>query len=273
MIVTRLRQAHVAAAVIILSTLLTVLAVREHAPLALRAPSGVILALLLPGSPWVLLTARQRRGPLETPALMVAASMAILMVTGFVLDLLPGGLTGDHWALGLAVPTLVGVVGLGIRGALEAQTPAELSFAGRVSGRPLAGWSLWRVGLAAIGTMALATILAAFAWVTLTGYSNWNHQERFTALSLNSTSPDALAVGVRNHQETTVRYSLTAVSQGRRVFSEPFTLVSGAFRSIRVKLPADTVLLDSQLRINLYRAGVPGVFRFLTLTPREGRWL
>jgi hypothetical protein len=262
-----LRQPRGSAALIATLAALAAIDVLAHVPVVVRAPAGLLLVLVLPGWPWLLLGQRQRR-TLETAALIVAASLGITMVTGLILDVLPCHLTRSSWSLGLFAATLLGSAVLWLR---SSRLPSALTTS-RGGPRP-ASWSVRQLALLGAGSLMLLALLAVIAVVSVESQHASYRQEHFTVLSLNATSPDVLAVEVVDHEEAAVEYRVTAISQGKQVFVRRFVLGAGKAVTVRVRVPADTVLLDARLQIRLYRAGRADPYRSLSLTPHEGRWL
>lgn len=240
-----------------------------HAPTPVRAPAALLLVLVLPGCPWLLYHHRPRHPP-ETVALTVAASLGLTMIIGLLINLLPWGLTSGSWSVGMLVVSLLGLVNLWVRTRQPELAPPPPSPADRRV-RPRRA-SLGRLALRAGGGGLALALLAWLAVVSVRSQHAAYRREHFTVLSLDRASADVLTVGVVDHEEATVSYRLVAVSQGSDVFTRRISLRSGHSAAVAVRVPGDTVLLDSPLIIRLSREGQHGVYRSLTLWPREGRW-
>lgn len=90
-------------------------AVLVDAPQPLRAIAGALLVLILPGIAIVAAVTRRRPWPAEHAVLVIASSMAAVILGGLALDRLPGGLQEESWALYLAYATVLVVIVAAVR--------------------------------------------------------------------------------------------------------------------------------------------------------------
>ena len=256
---------------LVLLSVLAAGAVWLKAPVVLRSLAALLLVLVLPGWPWLMYNQRWRR-PLETVALVIATSLGITIVVGVALNLLPWHLTSRSWAAGLLLASLVGAGGLWVRGLQPELEPRQARAVAALGARLGSPSSPRRIALLASGAIALLGLLAVLAVVSIESQRDLNRREHFSVLGLGPTSATRLTTDVVNHEGSAVRYRLLAISEGKTVFQRPVALSSGAQTRVEVQVPADTVLLDSSLKIELLRDGQRGVYRLLSLRPQAGRW-
>jgi hypothetical protein len=130
-------------------------AVLADAPKPLRAISGLLLVLVLPGVAVVGAVTRRRPWAAEHLVLVAGSSIASVILGGLLLDRLPDGLTTDAWALALAYGTVLIVIVAALRRPARSRTPRlRPRHVARPTGRQVA------LFVAAVGIAAIAVGIA-----------------------------------------------------------------------------------------------------------------
>lgn len=217
-------------------------------PVPMRIVVGVPLVTFLPG--YALLRVALGGGSAfsgigERVALSVGLSLALVVITGLLLELSPWHLSAQSWLVSLSLLTIVLCVAALVRSRSELPEPSDRSRA-RVGRIEIAAFSA--AGLLAIGALVLA-------WSGATRQTG----APFTQLWLvpaHATMP-VLEIGVENHEATVVTYRLEVLT-GTAVVREwgPITLSNGERWTQRFDAP-QLVDDDASVTALLYRADLP----------------
>jgi hypothetical protein len=175
----------------------------------LRTIAGLPLVLVLPGYALSLLLLPSVPDRAWRAAWSVGLSLAVAVLAGLLLDLIPAGLTTVTWTAGLAGVTLAALAAVAFLPAAAPPPRAEPS--GRTAGRP---WT-WP----ALAGSALAVALAAGAVAVAVVSAPWPRPPGFAELRLVPAPGPAASVGVRNAYTRAETFRLT-VQNGR---SAPMT--------------------------------------------------
>jgi hypothetical protein len=221
------------------------------APVGVTAPLGFLLCVL-PGMVWLRAMCRHPLPALEGFAAVAAIALGLLVATGFLLNLLPGGLRPASWAISLAALTTVG------EAVASARPNVRLIANGRPS-RPTAPQALALV-LGALGLVAAGTVSIVSA--------HSSAEERFTELSLVPRSPTRTSTSatllVTNREEATVRYRLVYAT-GASTTTHAIELRSGG--SYRRVEPVHAGAASA----TLYRGSSKAPYRHVWLGEPDGR--
>jgi uncharacterized membrane protein len=237
------------------------------APLVLRAPITLPLALVLPGLALSLAFLPDSRGWLGRIPVSVATSVAIAGASGLLLKASPIGLTVKTW-----VPLLVGVTLVGAAiAARNAPGPSSTLSSIRL-GVPS------RPALALLATGALVVVAIALARTPLSAGT----AHGYSALWMlpNKGDSDSIKVGVFSAERGDATYRLVVNAGGSVVFQRALTLSTGEqwegvvdVSSIPVtRRSFDARLFKSSASREAYREStlvLPGS----TVPPTTGVWL
>jgi uncharacterized membrane protein len=245
---------------------------------------GVPLVFVLPGYTIVAVLVERRTDLIERVAMSILLSIAVVILGGFLLNVLPGGLRTGSWALWLWAVTISGsVVAFARRRADAASNGARValelgSWRRWVVALELGSWRRWVVALAARGrrlrardgALIVAAVVLFFASTNLA--VNWAAQPHgggFTQLWIQrdlSEQAPAVLVGMTNNELTPQRYQLTfAVDQATTHIYAIFLSPGEHWQQTIAVTPAyleGVATVDAQL----YRAGEPNtVYRHVHL--------
>jgi uncharacterized membrane protein len=249
------RDLTVAAAAAVLCALVAALVPVE----IIRVIAGLPLTLYLPGFALVAATFDgEELAPLKRVVVEVAASLILLVLGAFVLNIFPFGLTTASWAVLLALFIVLGCfVAARRRGAAK---PVKRPLLGDV-GRPATRTVLMLTAATLIGAAAVA-----LAQTPLPA----KHAEGYTALWMLPTDSDeeAVVVGVESNEQDPEAYRLR-ISQAGGSESRTFRveLDPGEEETFEVEVPRGATG-RKHVVASLYREGDPDrLFRRVT------RWL
>ena len=207
---------------------------------AIRGPIGLLAVLLLPGYTLTAalfpdrgpaLTGRPRFfavGLIERAVLTLGMSLAIGALGGLLLNATPWGLVPISWASLLTCIT-VSAAAVAFRRRSNLEFPDhQISELNLVSPGPLEAVLL----LVGVGLTSAAVIIAVIG-------AQREHFPGFTQMWIVPTAPNAVIIGVRNHEARSMRYRLTA-HLGPHVLANrrPLTLARGQSWSVRLQLPS-----------------------------------
>lgn len=242
------RYLRLAAVTLVAAALLLVLPVGS--PLAVVP--GLALALVLPG-----LALRDALGlqpsltPVERALLVPVLSLAVVVLTGLVLQVVGVGLGRGSWAVALTVVTAAGLTAAALspaRGTAGGASPT-VPRRGRERLRDLLGVGRHQREAASFAVAALA--LAA-------GLSVWSAQEHETGVTALTAVPiggerrgsgPEVFVTFRNGEEQEVPYRLLVRRGDLVVVDEVVRL--GAGESVQRRVPRE----DDQVRVEVFRQG------------------
>lgn len=229
--------------------------------LAIRQPViGIILALplvfILPG--YTLTEVFFHKRPLSLASRLVfglSLSVAITILSGLILNLLPIGLQATSWATTLALLTIVFALLAMYLQRNWITTPLPR----------------FRFSLSKVILFGLATTVAIFSlWYSTLGViqqprPNFTQLWMIPATSANTAC--AVHIGLRSFEATTVTYRMTMNTVGTRVTTwSPITLVPNATWDQIVPVPSSTTQ-DIFVNVQLYRLDQPkNVYRKVNLT-------
>jgi len=224
-----------------------------------RVVAALPLTLYLPGFALVAATFDgEELAPLKRVTVEVAASLIVLVLGAFLLNIFPFGLTTGSWAVLLALFVVIGCfVAARRRGAAK---PERRPLFG-AAGRPSTGTALLVGAAILIGAASIA-----LAQMPLPA----KHAEGYTALWMLPTDSDeeAVVVGVESNEQDPAAYRLR-VSQGGESQSQTYRLEldPGEERTFEVEVPESSAG-RAHVVASLYRDDKPGhLFRRVT------RWL
>jgi hypothetical protein len=225
----------------------------------LRVVAALPLTLYLPGFALVAATFDgEELAPLKRVMVEVAASLILLVLGAFVLNIFPFGLTTASWAVLLAAVIVLGCfVAARRRGTAK---PVK---------RPLFG-GLRRPSTASVLLLTAATLIGAAAVALAQIPLPAKHAEGYTALWMLPTDAEeeAVVVGVESNEQDPAAYRLR-VSQAGGSESQTFRveLAPGGEKTFEVEVPRGASG-RGHVVASLYREGEPGrLFRRVT------RWL
>lgn len=224
---------------------------QPSAPRLLAALAGVVLAMGAPGlaMAWALFP-RPGLGRAERLALVLGLQLSVLVASGFLLHVLPAGLSVAAWGAILANVTLLccGIAWVRDRRGAD--------------GDPSRGWQT-RLGVASAPTRQLmlllgAVMLVATALLVARMGVVLQPQEPWTALSIVSAQDgDAILVGVKNAEGHAETYRLVITVDGDVLDTiEGLSLGDGAAASSSVPIPKAGAFLR-RIGVSLWRAGDP----------------
>jgi uncharacterized membrane protein len=249
------RDLRLAAAAAVLCALIAALVPVE----LIRVVAALPLTLYLPG--FALVAAvfdGEELAPLKRATLEVAASLIVLILSAFVLNVFPFGLTTASWAVLLPLLIIVGCAVAAIRRGKARQRP-----------RPLLA-SADRPATRTIVLVGAAVLIGAASIALAQKPLPAKHAEGYTALWMLPTDADeeAVVVGVQSNEQEPASYRLRVTtggasqSQTYRVKLDP-----GEEKTFEVEVPSRSAG-RSHVVASLYREGKPErLFRRVT------RWL
>jgi uncharacterized membrane protein len=201
---------------------------------------GVLLALVLPGY-GLSVVLLPELGRVERALCALGLSLAIDVLSGFILNLTPFGLSAASWAGWLGSLTLV-FVAVAWRRASQA------------IGTPLV-WPQVSFGSKLVFAGALLTMLLAVKIAQLDSGGPGSTFTQLWALPRHTSDGDRLQIGVRNGESTIERYGLVVEMNGARLNEwQDVELGSEQEWTSQIGLPNDSV---GMLRVRLYRAAEP----------------
>ncbi|HET9074342.1 MAG TPA: hypothetical protein VFN48_07165 [Solirubrobacteraceae bacterium] len=263
----------------------------------LRVPAGLALVVVLPGVVWVGAVGVRGVGPLIRTGLILATSLGLTMVVGLVIDTLPGGITRAHWALGLEVMVLLGVLVtvlrmlLGVTSAEATTLGQREAPAGEADRRMLGNDELGTrpetdaeaaavpgpsrilvLGLGSLGALGLVTALLAIVLVSVSSQAALNDRQHFTALSVTVAGGRTPILRISNHEGQPVTYTLVARLGSRQLRTVRLTVNSGASETLALTGVTPSRRRE-RLSVVLDRPGRPTPYREVWLRAQDGLWL
>ncbi|HEX5592923.1 MAG TPA: DUF1616 domain-containing protein [Solirubrobacterales bacterium] len=249
------RDLSIAAAAAVLGALIAVFVPVE----IVRVIAALPLTLYLPGFVFVAASFDgEELEPLKRVTIEVAASLIVLVLGAFLLNIFPFGLTTGSWAALLALFVVVGCfVAARRRGAAQ---PERRPLFGGV-GRPSTRTALLLGAAILVGAASIALAQRPLPA---------KHAEGYTALWMLPTDAeeDAVVVGVESNEQDPAAYRLRVVQAGGSQ-SQTFRvkLDPGEEKTFEVEVPRGATG-TKHVVASLYREGDPGhLFRRVT------RWL
>ena len=237
------------------------------APLVLRVPLALPLALVLPGLALSLAFLPDSGGWLGRLPVSVATSVALSAVSALLLTWSPIGLTKYVW-----VSLLVGVTMMGAAFARRRLPGTEATVAGLRLDIPR------RPALVVLAAGALVVVAVSLARTPLSA----GDIRGYSALWLlpGKEDPGSIRVGVISSELTKMSYRLVLYSQGRVVFRRPVTLSTGERWSGVIDV-SSIPRAQRSFEARLIKSEEPGVtYREATLVlpgsrvpPTTGVWL
>jgi hypothetical protein len=220
------------------------------APEWARIPFGLLMVLVLPGYVWQMALSSGDDTPLRMLVITVMSSIGIAIVTGLLLNVIPGGLTARTWAVALTVIAGVGVITSLVSGGGK-HTPHSTPSKILPTLRPAAG-----IKIAA----ALGCVLVAGA-ISLSSQHAENASEHFTTLSLKGINGNTPTVTVANHQGRRASYQLSVSADGQLLSTELITLGAGSrvTKSLSPYVPSSSQA--SLIRVTLALPGSATIYR------------
>jgi uncharacterized membrane protein len=193
-------------------------------PAPIRVAAGLIL-VFLPGLVVArAIQARMRIDGVEQLLLAPGMSLAIVVLTGLMLNTADIRLTSAHWAIALGLVTAAGLVAEVM---LEGQQEVGRDPAG---GAGLPAASSGRQGIRALVIFVVAALaVSAAVVIDVRGQRHEDSKTAFTelwALPV-SGSPPVAELGVRSHERREVRYSVRVSIDGHLVRKQALTLRPG----------------------------------------------
>jgi uncharacterized membrane protein len=184
----------------------------------IREIAAVPLVLLVPGGLLVMMLPRCSDDPFFRLALSVGLSIALCIMVGLLLDILPTGIDRRTWecALGLVSVTEAVIVVIRRGHANESQSSVLLRMPTRADARPAI--------VAAVAALAtLGGLIAIVAWQRSNAEGSYR-QERFAELWVGPAHGGAALVGVHSDTSGRERLRLSVSATGRPTRSYTFML-------------------------------------------------
>jgi Protein of unknown function (DUF1616) len=185
---------------------------------AVREILGVPLVLLVPGGLLVMMLPRRPGDPFFRLALAVGLSIAMCIIVGLLLDVIPSGIDRQSWACALGLISVTESVVIVTRrsranGDLGSFRPGMLTRADT------------RTAVVAV-VMTLATLgglIAIVAWERSNAEASYR-QERFAELWVDPASGEDALIGVHSDFSGTERFRLSVSAAGQLTRSYSCTL-------------------------------------------------
>ncbi len=212
-----------------------------------REVSGLALIFILPGLA-LALHLRSISGVFERITFSIGMSLVITMLSAFVLNLTPGGLRGDHWAIFLGTITLVLTTGTLVRGRTQP------------TGQPISGKPP-TAHLRQFVVLMLAALITTGALSLARTSALQQHGPGFTQLWLlpsGDASPSTVRLGIQSNEHTVVAYRLQLGYAEQSIQNWPeIRLTPGERWETTISLPVQAS--DTRLEARLYKLHVPNV--------------
>jgi uncharacterized membrane protein len=214
-----------------------------------RVPFGVLLCLVLPG--YSLTCAIFARRPLALPlmvALTVAVSLAVLVLGSVLLQVIPGGLTIDSWAILLAVVVLASCVIAALRRNPSAWRPTLIR---------LPHGRRFEIALVALGCLAAAAAIG-LARVPLSAPKAQGYTQLWMLPDSTRHGP-GVVVGVGSGEQRPVRYRLHLSTGSHTLVSIRFQLRPGSRIRMPIAVPLGGKAVGPPRKVvaSLYRQDAP----------------
>jgi uncharacterized membrane protein len=178
---------------------------------------AVPLVLLVPGGLLIMIVPNSPKDPFLRFALAAGLSIALCVITGLLLNILPTGIDRRTWAFALGLVSMTEAVFVSWRGrAPEAQSSLLSKLRVRTNARTAI--------VAAVVILAISGgSISIIAWER--SNAEWlYHQERFTEIWAQPASGQAVVVGVRSETSGSTKFRLSVSSAGQSIDSYTFTL-------------------------------------------------
>lgn len=235
-------------------------------PVPVTGAAGLLLAMVLPGYALTraLFPGRSLQMP-ERIVLTLGLDLAVGVVTGFLLHLLPPGLSAGSWGLALGGITVAACAAAWLRedALLEAgQAPAtgagaDAGRAGRASPTTTVAATGLLAGVppAQLSMLAAAGVLVTLALVVARAGVMAQPRPGFSSLWLQPGEGDSVRVGVADHEGRPEAYRLVVSLDGRVVARlDDIAMADGVEVIRRVDLPPAGAILR-HVAVSLWRAG------------------
>lgn len=174
------------------------------------------MVLVLPGYVWQRVFGSRDRTPLRDLLMTVMASIGMVIMTGLILNALPGGLTMRSWAVAL---TIIVELGVAADWVTRGRKPPQ--------NKPVARRALLRPATAVKILAALGCVVTA-ATISLSSQHTLDASEHFTSLSLTGTSGRNPIATVTNHQGRRASYLLSVFANGKLRETEAIAVNGGS---------------------------------------------
>ena len=225
-------------------------------PRSLVALAGVLLALGLPGIAVTRAMFPGRgMGQAERIVLIIGIQFALVILSGFLLQLLPSGLSPATWGDILADITLLGCAVAWLRGRTLAPDD-RVALANAPA--PAPGWLtvISKLPTSQLAMLIGAVMVAGLALALARAGVAWQPQPAWTALAIEPTDAGrAVAVEVTNAEGRPETYRLVATLDGEPLTSVDGLVVdSGGSVSQTIPLPAAGAFLR-RVDVSLWRSG------------------
>ena len=252
----------------VLAAIALVVAVQTSAPVEVRVPLGVAVAVVMPGLLGFRALHGRRPDTVIAAVICLVASVGVLALLGVVLNLLPPGLTSTSWSVALlGIAVVLGAVGDYRR---HANSRADVAVTRRATGRR---WTPGRRWLAvALTTLACAGLLGAGAALTLSSKHAELGRQHLTEMWLSQDNGHPV-VHVRNEEGFDADYRIVISVAGNGQKEETMRISDGAEWSTTITTPPD---LESPsptllpLSVSLYRADEKVAYRQVRITRAPG---
>ena len=220
-----------------------------------RGLSSILLVLLLPGYALTeAVFAAKKVSLAERIVFSLGLSMAITIVGGLLLNLMPPGLQSSSWAILLSVVTAVASIVAFLRRKNAPSISAE---------KPTNGIRLHQAAL-----FGLALVVAVGAIGLAVKDASEDAGTRFTQLWIlpaANSNPNTIRLGVHNFEAISMSYALR-VSVGDRVLAEWNSISLAAGQSWETNIAAPTAAESHTVQAQLYRLDAPLTpYRHVTL--------
>jgi uncharacterized protein DUF1616 len=202
---------------------ITVLGTLAGLPLVLVLPGYALSTLIVPRPP-------SHIGPLLWRASWIAGlSLAVTVLGGLVLNLMPAGLTRTTWTTSLTAMTLLALAASAwLRGYRFAQDPSTPRIAdkGTRGPRTPSGGGSWPTG-SLVGYAAAALAISTAAMGVAIASAGWQHSPGFAQLWLVPAASGEAGLGVRSAYSGAETFRLVLRGDPNAHLSWDFTLGSG----------------------------------------------
>jgi len=240
----------------LVAAVLATVAVLSGAVPALTIPLGAMLVFVLPGYAWLGAVRHHEPQPLASGALVVMASVGIVIVLGLGLNLFAGGLTRSTWVAELSLVTVAGLAMSSMRGC--ASSGLNWPFATPRGASP-----------ATVLKITLAILLVgATGGISVASQNAWIERQHFSELAL-TRSGASPGVYVRNLEGRRITYTVTVWVNRQRAIRFRVRLGSGSHFTRRLDNAPVRRRGEATLKVTLDRPGARSPYRVVLLRPTK----